>query len=121
MDRAFGFTNAQIISYFVTRTADDGLPAGDFKLVNSSALSLFRCSHVQKVQVCHEITSDRIFIRVDCLPEMKKDRVYKIQMQLEEVCLKSIVLSVVAQLEKALMPVASILQHYAMLWRSFLG
>ena len=35
------FTNAQIINYFVTRTADDGLPVGDFKSVNESALNLY--------------------------------------------------------------------------------
>ena len=35
------FTNAQIISCLVTRTADDGLPVGDFKSVNTSALNLY--------------------------------------------------------------------------------
>ena len=36
-DQVFGFTNAQLVTYFVTRTADDGLPLGDFKSINSSA------------------------------------------------------------------------------------
>ena len=83
-NQSFRFTHAQLLGYFVTRIAHDGLPAGDFKSVYSSALNLFRCGHVQKIQVCHEITSDSIFIRADCLPEMKKDRVYKIELQLEE-------------------------------------
>ena len=82
-DQCFQFTNAQIISYFVTRTADDGLPASDFKSINSSALSLFRCGHVKKIHVCHQITPANVFIRADCLPEMKKDRVYKTEMELE--------------------------------------
>ena len=83
-DKVFGFTNAQIISYFVTRTALDGLPAGDFKYVNSSALSLFRCGHVQKILVCHNSSATSIYIRADCLPEIKKDQVYKIVMLLQE-------------------------------------
>ena len=60
--KSFGFTHAQLLGYFVTRRiARDGLPAGDLKSVYSSALNLFRCGHVQKIQVCHEITSDSIF------------------------------------------------------------
>ena len=83
-DQSLGFTTAQTLGYFTTRIADDGLPAGDFKSVYKSALSLFCCGHVQKIEVCREITSHSIFIRADCLPEMKKDRVYKIELQLEE-------------------------------------
>ena len=82
--RSLGSQMPKSLAIFITRTADDGLPASDFKSVNSSALSLFRCGHVQNIQVCHEITSTNIFIQADCLPEMKKDRMYKIQMQLEE-------------------------------------
>ena len=87
---------------------DDGLPVGEFK---SPALSLFHCSHVQKIKVCHEIMSGRLFIQKDCLLETKKDRVYKIQMQLEKVSfMTSKVISV------ALISAASILQYYAMLF-----
>ena len=49
---AWAFTNAQIISYFVTRTADDGLPVADFKSLNNSAGNLYHCGHVQKIEVC---------------------------------------------------------------------
>ena len=83
-DQSLGFTTAQTLGYFTTRIADDGLPAGDFKSVYKSALSLFCCGHVQKIEVCREITSHSIFIRADCLLEMKKNRVYKIELQLEE-------------------------------------
>ena len=115
-DNCFEFTNAQIISYFVSRTADDGLPASDFKSVNSSALSLFRCDHVQKIRVCHQISSSSTFICADCLPEMKKDRVYKVEIELEhssfDIC------RVDVQLVEVPLVVASTLQHCAMLWRS---
>ena len=43
---------------------------GDFKSVNNSAANLFRCGHVQQIQVAHE-KSDTLFVRADCLPEMK--------------------------------------------------
>ena len=75
------FTNAQIISYFVTRTANDGLPAADFKSVNTSASSLYRCGHVQMIEVCHK--SNVLCLRANCLPEIKKDRVYKLVMKLD--------------------------------------
>ena len=52
-DQVFGFTNAQLVTYFVTRTADDGLPLGDFKSINSTA-ELFRCGHVQHIQVAQD-------------------------------------------------------------------
>ena len=35
-------------------------------------LSLFHCGHVQKIQVCNEITSNNIFIQANCLPEMRE-------------------------------------------------
>ena len=41
-------------------------------------LNLFCCGHIRKIQVWHENTSDSIFIRADCLPEMKKDRVSRL-------------------------------------------
>ena len=47
----FRFTHAQLLDYFVTRIAHDGLPAGDFKSVYSSALNLFRCGHAQEIQI----------------------------------------------------------------------
>ena len=80
----FRFTHAKLLGYFVTRIAHDGLPAGDFKSVYSSVPNLFCCGHIQNIQVCHEVTSDSIFIRADCLLEMKKDRVYMIELQSEE-------------------------------------
>ena len=74
------FTNAQIISSFVTRTAEDG---SDFKSLNSSAMNLFRCGHVQSIEVCQQVESSNTYLGADCLPEMKKDRVYKVEIKLE--------------------------------------
>ena len=44
------FSNSQIITYFVTRTSTDSLPANDLKAINKSAQSLFKCGHVQDIQ-----------------------------------------------------------------------
>ena len=46
------FTNGLIVQYFVTCTVHDGLPASDFKSINQSALHLYRCGHVQNIEVC---------------------------------------------------------------------
>ena len=43
------FTNAEIVNYFVIRRAIDGLPASDVKGMNSSALNLFWCGHLQDI------------------------------------------------------------------------
>ena len=45
------FTYGNMITYFVTRTVTDGLPANDFKSINKSAKYLFDCGHVQNIQV----------------------------------------------------------------------
>ena len=72
------FTNAHVVGYFVSRTADDGLPAGDFKSINASAS---RCGHVQQIQVCRDETS-AVCVRAKCLPEMRKDSIYLLEMTL---------------------------------------
>ena len=74
------FNTSHIVAYFVTRTVSDCLPAADFKSVNKSAENLFRCGHVQSIQVC--TTETHLYVRANCLPEMKKDRVYRVCMAL---------------------------------------
>ncbi len=69
------FTNAQIINYSVARTAVDGMPASDLQAINSSALNLFRCGHVQDIKMCFD---KHLCIKANCLPEMRKDCVYKL-------------------------------------------
>ena len=75
------FTYGNMITYFVTRTVTDGLPANDFKSINKSAKYLFDCGHVQNVQVGN--TSSLLYIRANCLPEMRKDHVYRLVMSLQ--------------------------------------
>ena len=71
----FSFTNAQIINYFVVRTAVVGKPAADMKAINSSAMNLLRCGHIQEIRVCCE---KYMVIQAKCVPEMRKDRIYKL-------------------------------------------
>ena len=54
------FTMSNIVSYFVTRCLKNALPAGDFKSVSKSAENLFRCGHVQAIEVA---TVDASFIK----------------------------------------------------------
>ena len=71
----FSFTNAQIINYFVVRTAVVGKPAADMKAINSSAMNLFPCGLIQDIRVCCE---KYMVIQAKCVPEMRKDRIYKL-------------------------------------------
>ena len=76
------FTDGQLVTYFVCRTVADGLPAGDFKSMNKSAKYLFDCGHVQNIQIGQ--STGYTLVRANCLPEMKKDRVYKVFLSLEK-------------------------------------
>ena len=73
--------NSNIVAYFVSRSVYDGLPAGDFKAINKSAQYLFGCGHVQHIEYC--CTSDVTYVRTNCIPEMRKDRFYKIVVELD--------------------------------------
>ena len=79
-DELFAFNNANIINYFVVRTTVDGKPANDTKAMNSSALALFGCGHVQDIEMCYD---NHLCLRASCLPEMRKDRVYKLLLLLD--------------------------------------
>ena len=74
------FNHGHMISYFVSRTAADGLPSGDIKSINKSAKHLFDCGHVQNIEFGRNDMS--IYLQATCLPEMLKDRVYKQSMSL---------------------------------------
>ena len=43
-------------------------------------MNLFRCGHVQEIEVSQ--TNEKVFLKAKCLPEMKKDRVYKLLMSM---------------------------------------
>ena len=79
------FTNAQIVEYFVTRTVSDGRLSADFKSINKSALNLFRCGHVQNIEISSDETN--LHMRANCLPEMRKDRVYKLLLTMKRTTL----------------------------------
>ena len=59
----------------MVRTAVDGMPSSDVKAINSSALNMFRCGHVQDIMIGYD---KHIYLQAKCLPEMRKDRTYKV-------------------------------------------
>ena len=81
-NQMLSFTNAQIINYFVIRNTVDGIPANDMKAINSSALNLFLCRHIQDIKVC---TDQHLAVQANCVPEMRKDLIYKLCLHLDTV------------------------------------
>ena len=75
------FSNSQIITYFVTRTAVDGLPANDLKAINTSAQHLFKCGHVQDIKF---MITGHLAFQAKCIPAMRKDRIYKLSLLLDK-------------------------------------
>ena len=78
------FSLANMLSYFVTRKVCDGNIAGDFKLINSHSYPLFEVGHVQRIQVIKG-NGNNVYLSAVCLPEMRKDRDYKVQVVLSPV------------------------------------
>ena len=76
------FNNSNIVTYFISRSAMDGIPAGDFKAINKSAEYLFRCGHIQSIQY-FIYYMNIMYIISNCLPETRKDRIYKVCIGLE--------------------------------------
>ena len=75
------FNHGHMIAYFVERQAGDKHPACDLKSMSSQAYVLSERGHVQNIQ----FASDNYFIhiRAECLPQMRKDRKYKLSLVLE--------------------------------------
>ena len=78
------FSLANMLSYFVTRKEWNGNIAGDFKHINSHSYPLFKAGHVQRIQVLKG-NDNNMYLSAVCLPEMRKDREYKIQVVLSPV------------------------------------
>ncbi len=76
------FSHGQMVTYFVSRTVSDGLPAGDFNAMNTKAKRIYNCGHVQNIQVC--AYSSFLWMRANCFPEIYKNTVYKIIISLAE-------------------------------------
>ena len=84
MDKARGFQHSTVhhcTNYFITRIASDGKPTNDFKNLNTHAFPLFKAGHVQSIYVIRKDNSHNL--KCICLPEMKKDKVYKINVTLD--------------------------------------
>ena len=75
------FSLAHMMTYFVTRKVCDGQIAGDFKHTNNHSYPLFKSGHIQKIRVIKG-NDNNVYCNAVCLPEMRKDREYKIQMVL---------------------------------------
>ena len=72
------FTIANITNYFIKRVSVDGKPANDFKNINTRAYPLFKAGHIQSIYIRHQDNS--YDIKCICLPEMKKDILYKMDL-----------------------------------------
>ena len=67
-----------MIDYFIYRNDSDGLERQDWKNLNSGGYKLFKEGHVQSVSA--GLSGNTCCVKGKCLPEMKKDRVYELQM-----------------------------------------
>lgn len=94
------FTNAKIINYFVIRDTVDGLLANDTKAIDDSAQNIFLCGHIQGIKMC---TNQHLAIEASCIPEMKKDCVYLLHLQLDNVTLEIISAKCGARMQAASM------------------
>ena len=52
------------------------------KGMNKSALNLFQCVHIQNIRVSYT-SQKQLCIKSNCIPEMRKDQVYKVILTLE--------------------------------------
>ena len=76
------FTMAQIINYFIEAVAGDNEKSKDFKSLRESSYQMFKEGHIQKIMLMSGYKT--VIIKCDCLPEMRKDRVYKIIMRIND-------------------------------------
>ena len=76
------FTIANITNYFINRVTTDGKPANDFKSVTTRAYPLFRAGHIQSVYT-RRSGSESYELKCKCLPEMRKDRVYDVELSMD--------------------------------------
>lgn len=77
------FNNSNIVSYFINWSVTNGLPAGNFKAINKSAEYLFFVGTFN-LAIQYNLSKGFIYIKSNCLPEMRKDLVYNVCTGLEE-------------------------------------
>ena len=70
----------ETVTYFVTGCVIDGLPSEDFKSASLNAINLFKCGHVQSIEVC--TVPSAFHLQAICQPEMKKNKLYKLNLVL---------------------------------------
>ena len=75
------FSISQIVNYFIDAVAADSNSKLDFKSLRESSFQLFIAGHIQDIYV--KLGFQTIIIVATCLPEMRKDRIYKLMMRLE--------------------------------------
>ena len=68
-----------MMNYFKTRKSGDNESNKDCKDWNSKAFGLFKHGHVQNIEVVTSESGDVIYIRCECLPEIKKNLKYKLK------------------------------------------
>ena len=82
------FTIENVLDYLIYRKEKDCMRAEDWKSFKAGGFTLFKEGHVQKITITQ---NDTMFgITCSCLPEMKKDRVYKIKISMtnsSDICL----------------------------------
>ena len=76
------FSMAQVVSYFIEAVASDNERTKDFKSLRQSSFQMYKDGHIQKLQV--KIGYNTLLVQCDCLPEMRKDRVYKLLIRLHK-------------------------------------
>ena len=62
------------------RKVCDGSSCTDFKSINQSAIDLFHCGHLQQVEIAE--SNATLWIQANCLPQMRKDKTYKVVLSL---------------------------------------
>ena len=72
------FTIENMMNYFIKGKSGDNEGNKDYKNLNSKAFGLFRNGHVQNIEVATSESGDMIHIKGECLPEMKKNLKYKL-------------------------------------------
>ncbi|PFX27975.1 hypothetical protein AWC38_SpisGene7302 [Stylophora pistillata] len=72
------FTIENMMNYFIERKSGDNEGNKDYKNLNSKAFGLFRHGHVQNIEVGTSENGDVIHKKGECLPEMKKNLKYKL-------------------------------------------
>ena len=74
------FTIENVVDYLINWKENDCMRAEDWKSFKAGGYKSFKEGHVQKIMITQH---DSIFgITCSCLPEMKKDRVYKIKINI---------------------------------------